>query len=358
MNDNKWKIGIFLSLILPLSFLVSLEFSTPFSGQVGVNETTVLAPAQWQFERPSFYIPFHDSVQRIYSNDIWMNATLSMRVFYDEYEYDSSPMLGSWLDLTVDAKTGFVDSVNVTFHDEYAQSFVVIKDTGYSAENLTATAVQDWVRGAEKGFINLQATNRPQGVFLKVRPAWVLESPANQTQTLTITAKVTYFNGTVYKQAIQPFELKLAADNSNTFDTATEVKLNQTIADCAGGSDQQDFFKFYVNTNDNISIVVTPSAYFGFELYLYNSSQGMPFDFVRRGLGEVGSLSATAQTNGWWFVEIKPYVTPGGIYWLNVSSARGWRSQTPPNSFKPQRSKPPRGQSTTTPTLPGTGTPR
>jgi hypothetical protein len=324
MNDKKWKIGIFLSLILPLSFLVSLKFSAPFSGQVGVNETTVLAPAQWQFERPSFYIPFHDSVQRsvqrIYSNDIWMNATLSVRVFYDEYEYDSSPMLGSWLDLTVDAKTGFVDSVNVTFHDEYAQSFVVIKDTGYSMENLTATAVQDWVRGAEKGFINLQAINRPQGVFLKVRPGWVLESPANQTQTLTITAKVTYFNGTVYKQVIQPFELKLVEDNSNTFDTAKEVKLNQTITDCAGGSDQQDFFKFYVNANDNISIIVTPSVYFGYDLYLYNSSQGVPFDSVKY-CWDVSSLNATAQTNGWWFVEIKPDRS-AGIYWLNVSVTR------------------------------------
>jgi hypothetical protein len=317
-----------LAVIVPASFLVVFVLSSLTSGPV-LAETVVLEPAKWEFEKPYYSVHFDDRVDSVYSNDICMNSSVLVLGITSPESAFGGPLMGTRITLTASVRNGYVENVNVTFSDDYPLSLINMyhldgggKEKDWAVwNNLTATDYAYWVRGTEKAFVNLKGANRPQGVYFYIGQGWLLESPNNQTQQLTMIVEVTYFNGTAHKKVTQPFQIRLVADDDNTFDTAKEIVSNQTLMDFLGGEDCQDIFRIFAESGDIVKATMTPSLNNDFDLYLYDSSKRDSVVTSRNRGNSSESIYYVINATGWWFIKVEPEGGLG-IYTLDITIIR------------------------------------
>lgn len=297
--------------------LATVKLSGLSGGTASVSEKIALTPIHWQFERPSYYLIFDDNVQSEYSGDLWLNATLFVRHYNHDSIYDFQPTLDLRLTIVAFVTTGFVDSINVSYYDSFSPSLIWTDSVQFSGD-LTKTDLADRISGWAKGFVSFQGVGHPQTVYLDVRPLWLLESPNNQTQQLTVDVEVTYFNGTVYKKITQPFEVRLVSDDDNSFEKAAELQLNQTLVDCLGGDDKQDFFRFYLEPNDIVTVIMRPPVGQDFDLCFYGSDYNTPLRCSMTRGDATESIDYIPYTSGWYFIEVERN-GGDGIYLLNAT---------------------------------------
>ena len=315
---------MFLSVILPMSFLVTFKLSGLTGGPATLAETVVLEPAKWEFERPYYSLDFDDRVDSIYSSDIYMNNSVLVLGITSPESAFGGPLMGTRMILTASVGSGYVENVNVTFSDDYELSLINMygldgggKEKDWAVwENLTATDYVYWVLGTEKAFVNLKGINRPQGVYFYIGQGWLLQTPNNQTQQLTMRVEVTYFNGTAHKKIVQPFQIRLFADEDNMFETAREVVANRTVSDWIGGGDRQDFFKIYLTSGDTLNATIPASDIYDVALYLYGpDDRNCPV--AESSIGPLAEelISYRADVSDWWFLKVEA-ITNGGVYSL------------------------------------------
>jgi hypothetical protein len=292
-----------------------------------IAENLTLNAVEWQFERPSFIFggddsPFWDRVFANYTSDISINQT----VIIDDYkatdsEFGGSPSLDFVLDLTASLLRGYVETVNITFYDEHANSLVNLWEPGICVlQNLTLVRYSHYNVGrVEKGFIDYKGVNKPIGVHLSNPVKWALRTPHNETQELMMRVEVTYFNGTAYKKVVQPFKIKLIADMSTSFENAEIVNSGQLIRRLLGGDDREDYYKIFVENGEVIKINMTPPMQVDFDLYLYSpNSKNFPVKSSTNGGDTMESIEYVADVTGWWFIQVK-HSAGWGIYSLNVT---------------------------------------
>ncbi len=321
MNGRMWKVAVLLSLIVPIGSLATIKLSGLSGGTATVSAKIALTPTHWEFERPSWFLFFNEQVYSEFSGDVQLNETLRVNTYDPGSIYGNSPTLDLHATLTASVPDGFVDSVNVTYFDSYDLSWILVESI-HSTENVTKTSLVDRIRGPEKGFVGLQSIGHPQTIYLDVWTLWLLESSHNQTQTLNMMAEVTYFNGTIYKKITQPFEVRLVSDDDNSSEKASELQLNQTLVDWLGGDDGQDFFKVHLTANDTIRVNVTLSAGQNLDIFLFNSSGGLPVCSSIAKEVRFKSIEYTTSITDWYFVKVEREAGDG-IYLLNATVAQG-----------------------------------
>jgi hypothetical protein len=320
--------------VVPVGLLATFKLSGIFEGPATVADTITLDEVKWEFERPSCPLDFRDYVESSYVNDIFIDQDIFVYYYFpDAGDYGGSPILQMNLSLTANLAEGHVENVNITFHDDYLNSFVSIPDLEFGGkhhtlavwDNLTVTSYKINVDGSvEKAFVHFDGVNQPRRVFLRVFPLWVLKSPNNQTQQLNIFVEVTYFNGTVYKKVIQPFQLRLIAENNDSFENAEEIStMPYTKKHFLGGDNTQDFYKLYLTEGEIINITMMPPAVpptADFDLYLYNpTDRNTPVaSSTNPGGGAQESITYTSDSTGFWYIKVIP-IAGAGIYMLALT---------------------------------------
>ncbi len=216
-----------LSLVVPIGLLTALKSTGVLHGPVVVSETRTLETMDWSFERPTSLQPLDlwYKIEKTDSTDISMNFTIFIGNYIPKSEYGGSSLVNMNSSLSASLSRGYIENVNITFSDEYLDSFVRIPqvELGGASQtlavwnNLTATGYSDFLSGmgkTEKAFMNLKGTNQPMSIYLRISPEWALRSPSSQTQQFSVNIEVTYFNGILHKKVIQPFSLRLIGSTS------------------------------------------------------------------------------------------------------------------------------------------------
>ena len=312
-----WKAALLLLIVVPVGFLTFFVFDRFLNGSVVVSETTVLETVEWQIERPADNINIWDATNASYeSNEVSMNPL----IFIDDFHgnsglYDGSDYIAMVVKINASVSEGFVHLVNVTFWENYEGSQVdFFEDNAWpkrfiNLENLSVTCHNDFFlfsRGL-KAFVELAGINHPKKVFFSCFPHWILRSSKNFTHRLEVRFELVYFNGTVYKRIVQPFQVKVGPDGNDGFETAAELYANRTFERLyIGGYDKNDYYRIYVDKNENVSINLEETSHDAdINIYVYDPDRTEKISKELYESPYCTSLSFTADKTGYWYIQIE-----------------------------------------------------
>jgi hypothetical protein len=269
-------------------------------------ETVVLEPAKWELERPSHELQVSRSFGATYANDVFVNQTVYISG-YSAYGWGDSPLLESSLNMTVQTLKGHIETINITYTDEYPNSTVYLP-IEFISSNLAPTSHEDLLRGYEKAVASFKGLNSPNSALLCMRSYWLLYSPHNETQSLRMQIKVVYFDGNAFRELVQPFEIQLIADDANSFAEAKEIEIGQEVEEIIGGdADLQDCFKTFLTVGERVNVTMTLRTGESFGLLIFNPyNTTYPAWMSQTGFEtRTCSLSFTADATGWWFIVVR-----------------------------------------------------
>lgn len=106
------------------------------------------------------------------------------------------------------------------------------------------------------------------------------------------------------------------SDAGDSYGTATQIDFPSNCHGYLFGSDNDDWYKFYVESGEEIYISMKPPPYVNFDLELYNKHNKLKAGSYR-GAGVTDSIEYTTDSSGWWKVRIKR-ILGSGVYSLNL----------------------------------------
>lgn len=215
-NLKTWKTMLLLSILVPVSLLTGFKLTGLIAEQQTIAETTTLKPIYWEFPRINGTADVHmnDVLQATYAA-----GGLSAMFLLKMGEYDPK-LFGLYealvmcinVTLSVTNSKAFVKSVCITFHEDFKSSAVLWFKQDFKCSNLQILGIGDGWKVPEKAFINLSDINRSGDAYFFGVLVWELFSPQNYTHLMEVSFEITYYNGTMFKRLVQPFQLCLRPD--------------------------------------------------------------------------------------------------------------------------------------------------
>jgi len=317
----KWTAALLLAIMVPLSLLVAFRITGLFHGPLSISETKVLETAKLEVERPDDMVDIIEGVNSTYEDEY---ASLNCSIF----EYDIiSNILHMRLDLSVAIVQGFVSNINLTFWEDFEDSQINFGEIWQPSRRpqFSNLSLGDYVdfqqeRGL-KGFIELTGENQSKRVHFYNFMEWWLSSPQNYTHQMAINVEFIYFNGTAYREIIQPFQLRLGPDSNNSFDTSTQLAMQDYLAkQYIGGDDKADYYQVNVPQGHMISIEAKAADIDGdvpsFYVLLYDPQRT---ERVKSGWDYNVTIDYVSDIAGDWFIKVlQAFDWSSGYYDLSI----------------------------------------
>lgn len=340
-NGRELKALIVLSIVAPVSILISLRLTGILQEPTTISETITLEAVKWEFERPNLDVNIWDRVENPYSDD---DVSIVYGILVDDHdeksmEYQSSDYVAITVNVTAAVQEGFVESVYVVFREDYELSVVNPLNEPYcQLENLT---IKDWADGFyerwklennTKAFIEAVGVNKPSNVHFWAPVEWVLRSLNNQLHQMEIIFEFTYFNGAVYKRVVQPFQLKIAPDDNDSFETADEIKPGtyKAYVDSLDDYDPVDYYKVWLDQGQiveaelaypphQLRYIENPEGYYpiALDMYIYDPNRELKACLIYEE-NETRQITFTADSTGYWYIRIN-HIASHRIYLLDLS---------------------------------------
>lgn len=252
MRNWLWVVVLSLIAVLVIGIVVGIVRFAPSTTQAA--EVTTSSPVTWECAKFTQVVAIEESLNASSNLDQGsLNETLKLA------SYD-----GGWvmfgLNVTANLREGYVENVNTTLKDDCLASIVdiepILHNVSESIKNLTVHNDDAFLSGDTlRPYLSLDGVNNPKAVFSSLWFIWEVGSPRNQTEQLTLDVELTYFNGTIFKKVIQPFQITLQRNDNNSFETAREIQANQTIRG-ARNLPNQEFYKVQVNNGTMLNVTL------------------------------------------------------------------------------------------------------
>jgi len=331
INVRIWEGLLILSVLVPAGLLTGFKLTGIIGGPISVAETLRLEPAVWNRVRTFDWSVIADPS----FNTSYVGHDVALTVTYWFSRFDENPPLGGpTLTLGIKAlnasvSRGFVAVVETTFKESYASSRAIFSTpSGTTYGNLTFSEVTDGLSqsklvGDDKLHVRTLAAGEPSTVSLTdFYVNYQLNSPHNQTHQINIETTVTYFDGTIYKQLIQPMQFNFAPNHNHSFETAQEIGFG-AHRDCLDGNvngDLVEYFKILITEGQEVNVSVTylqeePRLFS--DVFIYSPSKELEASLlVSR--NDSPSVALNVNQTGWWYIEMA-YVDPVYNYILDIS---------------------------------------
>jgi len=332
LKFRSWKAVFLLSFIVPISLLVTFRLTGLLHGPVAIAENTVLDVIMWEAERPdtpSQPLNIMDGVylDSLYEKEIKL-AQWTLVADYDpsSMEYSGLPEVILNFNLTASTPKGFIHSINLTAEEKnYAYAWVdylqdLLLGEEYRPRNLTITDFQDCHTGLnQSAFIHLTSVSYPSEVSFWISIRWLFYGPYNQTHVLDVTSEVIYYNGTVYKRVVQPFQLKFGPDDNNSPETAMEIHQGRYTGLYLGNNiDTVDYYKIYLNQGQKAKIYIngpwSPPPIFN--VFVYDAEKKLVIEITEP--REYHTIEFVSNSTGYWTIELR-IVDIWGYYYMEIN---------------------------------------
>jgi len=251
MRNWLWVVVLSLIAALVIGIVVGILFFAP---STQAAEVTTSSPVTWECAKFTEVVAIEESLNASSNLDQGsLNETLKLA------SYD-----GVWvqfgLNVTANLRDGYVENVNTTLKDDCIASRVeidpILHNVSESIKNLTVHNDDTFLSlGTLRGYLSLDGVNNPKSVFSSLWFIWEVGSTRNQPEQLTLDIELTYFNGTIFKKMIQPFQITLQQNDYTSFETAREIQANQTIRGVINPV-HNDFFKVKVDNGSTLNVTV------------------------------------------------------------------------------------------------------
>lgn len=320
-NGRSFKALALLSITVPIGLLVAFRLAGVLRGPMAIAETITLGVNRKELERPYGPIDIGERLQSYYGVDISVNQSVYVDDYHHQaFRYGGSSYVSLLINVNASTAMGYVRDVNLLLHEDHEDSKLnfIDEDLMIQLENLSVTDLKDW---AKEVSLNLTGVNRPHSGYYRVPVDWVLLGPDNQSHQLDITSEVVYFNGTVYKKIIQPFQLTLAPDNNNSFDTAQEIREGYYPKFLLGPEPDDTWDYYKINATQGQRVIVDFNGSLSvqspfFVLHLYDPSGNLVAASERE--NNVQILDFVADSNGFWIIGVRIHGS-FGFYSIGVN---------------------------------------
>lgn len=202
---RKWKVILLVCVIVLLGFVAAWQ--TGLIGQPS-TETINIKPVIWEFAHPTGDLQINQ----------WQNASfvdnacsLAFNIVIGDYiTTDSSGTLLflTRADISGKSPNFYVKTASVSFANLTGSFGLEIQQTQINFENLSLA----WQVGAGADSVGFVGNSSSKSAYLSVLAYWDVKPPANLTCQATAVLEVVYFNGTMFRQIFQPFNLILKGD--------------------------------------------------------------------------------------------------------------------------------------------------
>jgi hypothetical protein len=349
-----WKALLVLSILVSVGLFAGFKLTGMISGPAPVTETVHLQPAVWTREEPymSEEIPSDPFFNASYVGDdviLVVSHWCGYGSFYEENSaFWGGPMLWGFgmQSLNVSVPKGFIVSVEVAYREACPQSSARFAFSGQPAQfygNLTLSEAVDrysgpQVLGENKVYVKASAVGQPRAVYMgDLSLFYHFSSPYNYTHHIMIDVTVTYFNGTIYKQLVQPVELVFGPDHNNSFDEAEEIGFgtHRDYVDDSVNGDPVDYFKIYLQEGQKVNISVLEQR----DFQLHPPPRGDPYFYLPDtfvydqdrsteacmlyGQNTTYQMVLAINQTGWWYVKVITTRALYFLYGLDVSLVSG-----------------------------------
>jgi len=214
--SHHFKPIFMLSIIIPIGLFASLKLVGFLDTSVTIAETKTLDTVNWEIPRPTRSMKISDVLEVPYAND-GLSTTFSI-IFGIGVSESPSHNDNDYLRMRLEINSiavepaAFIEGVSVVFHQDCQPSLVEWISNYINFENLSLLSVSSgWTYGGnfKEANIKLAGTNNPRNASFSATVEWSFLTPNTETHQMEITYELTYYNGTVYKKVIQPFQLRL-----------------------------------------------------------------------------------------------------------------------------------------------------
>lgn len=219
LNPRGIKALFFLSIVAPVGILTSLRLAGVLRQPITVSQTVTLETITWEFQRPypNQYTLIIDKLDSKCDVD-GLSVVLSLAVS----DYTNGSMYweppGDWIRfrIVINASTvdpnGFVTGVNITFRNDSRPSHVILLRTHLESANLSLSNIREErePQAYTKAYVELSNPNHRNRIYFSEVGEWfLLDTSSDLTHQMEVACGIIYFNGTAYKEIVQPFQLNV-----------------------------------------------------------------------------------------------------------------------------------------------------
>lgn len=211
MNQHRKSVFV-ASVMLPVLLFTALGLTTISDGHFEIAETTTLETVTWNATRTTdMFQRFDQFLTPTYAdNEISASYLQTIGEYHGQTILFGSPYVGVPVEInaSVGSPSSFIYDVNVSFHQADSVIWVPPSNTitlAFPLEGLSLTTVYD----GPSAFMYLSGQNHSRSVCFAAAPWWLFTSNST-VHSLRVDFTITYFNGTLYKRLIQPFQLDVS----------------------------------------------------------------------------------------------------------------------------------------------------
>lgn len=340
LNGNRWKAALFLSVIVPMSFLATFKLTGLMGRVAEISETLTLPSVEWEFEKPSFSPdrplwlsdPNEVLVRNSYLNE---GVNITFTVNPNSYQlvnefYDYSPVIVLNVNVTASVSEGSVEAVRIVFQEANEASKVrlmgVLGPLYVTWGNLTGTNqaclwYREWLLNSTvRAFVEAEGVGHPKGVLFDTMTAWILKVPDNVGQQLQVSAEVTYFDGTKYFRVVLPTVLRLVADAGDALEAARTISAGNCAGSVSCALDPADWYRIWLNESERVRIS-TVVCRVGANVTLYDShaeQRANAWSSLSLQPKLLGEIAYTADVEGYCYIRVLS-TDDQGLYRLTVT---------------------------------------
>jgi hypothetical protein len=321
-------------MLVPITVFTGAKMTGVVSSPVNISETTRLQTVMWNRERPYEWsdIPGDKLLSTNYSDGEMTFVTTFCLVEYDPNFWGRGAGLSGFgiSSLNASVSKGFVQGVEMTYKESYSASIASFHYTALYV-NLETSEVYDGYSNSQmlgndsKASWKAFAIGQPSEVYMGDRIVdYYLHSPFNYTHYITIEAAVTYFNGTAYKQIIQPVEVVFGPDHNNSFRQAEETGFgtHEDYVDKYSDGDPVDYFKVFLFEGQKVNISTWNAPHPGElvpDIFVYDPEENLEASQISSGTSARSDIILSTSQTGWWYIRVTTTTAVYFLYTLDIS---------------------------------------
>jgi hypothetical protein len=327
---RKWIFIIFLSIVIPVGFLVSFRLT----GTLPEPQTPIsilVEAVSCSIERPFRSINPIDFVVSLYENENISIIYEINRFGYTEKHshYGGRDCLGFILNVNCSVRKGFVERVDIFLKDQNNKTQVELRDhtpTPFS-ERFINLSVEGWADGFSysspditdplKSYLKSVGVDQPGGISLSNVFDWILPKPNNQSHQIEVTFELTYWDQASYKKIVAPIILNIIVDDDDSFETARAVDKGHYAAYVDICVDPEDYYKIWLENGETIMAQVAPQT-FDLDLHLFDPAQSLAMSSNSTQFGAIEQITYTADKSGWWYIKVELIYAGYDVYSLSL----------------------------------------
>lgn len=246
---RKWAVVLLVCVLVAVGFFATWEISG--MGQAA-TETVNLEPVTWEFPHPTGYLIIDELQNASFSDNV---CSLAFAVGIAQYGPDPATLdVGSMVNISGKSPEFYVKTASVSIGNLTGSYSAEVLQPVDTVKNLS-------VAGYGTASVHCVGNSSSKSAYLFQSGLWLPDPDANVTCGATVFVDVVYFNGTMFRQVIQPFNLILKGGEHF-------FEINTVLGNFAGEG-QAGNVPVWVNGTEYAS---TPATIFGLDGDCYTVS--------------------------------------------------------------------------------------